>query len=60
MANFTSKAIAAYNNALRYKQDDSLTQLYLGQLYMRNGNYKEATKHFQAALDSMRLTDDGS
>ena len=57
--NFTSKAIAAYNNALRYKQDDSLTQLYLGQLYMRNGNYKEATKHFQAALDSMRLTDDG-
>ena len=51
--NFTSKAIAAYNNALRYKQDDSLTQLYLGQLYMRNGNYKEATKHFQAAIDSL-------
>ena len=57
--NFTSKAIAAYNNALRYKQDDSLTQFYLGQLYMRNGNYKEATKHFQAALDSMRLSDEG-
>ena len=57
--NFTSKAIAAYNNALRYKQDDSLTQLYLGQLYMRNGNYKEATKHFQAAIDSMRLPDEG-
>ena len=57
--NFTSKAIAAYNNALRYKQDDSLTQLYLGQLYMRNGNYKEATKHFQATIDSMRLPDEG-
>jgi len=57
--NFTSKAIAAYNNALRYKQDDSLTQLYLGQLYMRNGNYKEATKHFQAAIDSIRLPDEG-
>ena len=57
--NFTSKAIAAYNNALRYKQDDSLTQLYLGQLYMRNGNYKEATKHFQAVIDSMRLPDEG-
>ncbi|MBP5778095.1 MAG: OmpA family protein [Prevotella sp.] len=57
--NFTSKAIAAYNNAIRYKQEDSLTHLYLGQLYMRNGNYKEAGKHFQAAIDSMQLPDDG-
>ncbi len=57
--NFTNKAIAAYNNAIRYKQDDSLTQLYLGQLYMQNGNYREATKHFQAAIDSMRLPDEG-
>ena len=57
--NFTSKAIAAYNNAIRYKQEDSLTHLYLGQLYMRNGNYKEAGKHFKAAIDSMQLPDDG-
>ena len=29
--NYTQKAIAAYNNAIRYKQTDSLTYLYLGQ-----------------------------
>lgn len=51
--NFTNKAIAAYNNVVRYKQADSLTHLYLGQLYMKNGNYKEAAKHFQTALDSL-------
>ena len=30
--NLTNKAISAYNNAVRYKQGDSLTQFYLGQL----------------------------
>jgi len=50
--NQTNKAISAYNNVVRYKQADSLTHLYLGQLYMRNGNYKEAAKHFQTAIDS--------
>ena len=56
---FTSKAIAAYQNAIRYKQDDSLTHLYLGQLHMRNGNYREAEKQFQMAIDSLQLTVDG-
>jgi outer membrane protein OmpA-like peptidoglycan-associated protein len=51
--NFTNKAIAAYNNVVRYKQSDSLTQLYLGQLYMKNGNYKEAAKHYTIAIDSL-------
>ena len=55
--NFTTKAITAYNNAVRYKQADSLTHFYLGQLYMRNGNYKEAAKQFQIALDSLPETD---
>lgn len=50
--NYTQKAIAAYNNAIRYKQVDSLTHLYLAQQLMKNGQYKEATKHFQAAIDS--------
>ena len=53
--NQTSKAITAYNNAVRYHQDDSLTQLYLGQLYLRNGNYREAARHFQTAIDSLHL-----
>jgi len=51
--NFTNKAISAYNNAIRYKQGDSLTQFYLGQLHLRNGNYKEAAKHYQTAIDSL-------
>ena len=55
--NFTSKAITAYNNAIRYKQEDSLTHFYLGQLYMRNGNYKEAARHFQTAIDSLPMND---
>ena len=49
--NYTQKAIAAYNNAIRYKQQDSLTHLYLGQQLMKNGQYKEAAK--QAQLESI-------
>ena len=51
--NFTTKAIAAYNNVVRYKQADSVTHLYLGQLYLKNGNYKEAAKCFEEAQDSL-------
>ena len=55
--NFTTKAITAYNNAVRYKQADSLTHFHLGQLYLKNGNYKEAAKQFQTAIDSLPETD---
>ena len=51
--NATAKAINAYNNVVRYKQADSITHLYLGQLYLKNGNYKEAAKAFQTAADSL-------
>ena len=51
--NFTQKAMAAYNNAVRYKQADSLALLYLGQLQLKNGSYKEAEKTFTVLLDSM-------
>ena len=53
--NYTQKAIAAYNNAIRYKQVDSLTHLYLAQQLMKNGQYKEAAKHFQTAIDSSAI-----
>lgn len=49
----TQRAIAAYNNALRYKQGDSLTHFFLGQQLMKTGNYRGAEKEFQAALDSL-------
>ena len=51
--NYTQKAIAAYNNAVRYKQTDSLTHLYLAQQLMKNGNYKDAAREFQTFLDSV-------
>ncbi|WP_028903291.1 OmpA family protein [Prevotella sp. P6B4] len=56
--NQTNKAINAYKNVVRYKKSDSLTHLYLGQLYMRNGNYKEAAKAFAASVDSLQMTAD--
>ena len=54
--NFTSKAITAYNNVVRNKQEDSLTHFYLGQLHLKNGNYKEAAKQFKMAADSLPET----
>ena len=56
--NQTNKAITAYKNVVRYHQADSLTHLYLAQLYMRNGNYKEAAKAFAVAGDSLRVLGD--
>ena len=53
--NNTNKAIAAYKNVIRYKQADSLTHLRLAQQLMKNGNYKEAAKNFQEAIDSLEF-----
>ncbi|MBQ8711886.1 MAG: OmpA family protein [Prevotella sp.] len=52
--NNTQRAIAAYNNAIRYKQQDSLTLFHLGQMLMKNGDYKNAEKAFQTAIDSLK------
>ena len=51
--NYTQRAIAAYNNAIRYKQADTLTHLHLGLQLLKNGNYKTAEKAFTEALDSL-------
>ena len=51
--NNTNKAITAYKNVIRYKQADSLTHLRLAQQQMKTGNYKEAGKQFQTAIDSL-------
>ena len=55
--NNTQRAIAAYNNAVRYKQQDTLTQYYLGQLLMKNGDYRGAEKAFLAAIDSLERSE---
>lgn len=51
--NNANKAITAYKNVIRYKQVDSLTHLRLAQQLMKSGNYKEAGKQFQTAIDSL-------
>ena len=51
--NSTQKAIAAYRNVIRYKQDDGETHLSFARQLMKNGNYKEAAEEFRVALDSM-------
>ena len=51
--NYTQKAIAAYNNAVRYKQADSTALFHLGQQLLKNGQYKEAEKTFAMLQDSM-------
>ena len=51
--NSSQKAIAAYRNAIRYKQDDINTHLSFARQLLRNGNYKEAEKEFMGVLDSL-------
>lgn len=49
----TAKAIAAYRNAIRYHQDDAEDHMALAGQLMKSGNYKEAAREYQLALDSM-------
>lgn len=51
--NSTQKAIAAYRNVVRYKQDSLETHVALGRQLLKNGSYKEAMKEFQTVLDSL-------
>ncbi|WP_028898265.1 OmpA family protein [Prevotella sp. HUN102] len=51
--NSSQRAIAAYRNVIRYKQDNFETHLKLAQNLMKNGAYPEALKAYQTALDSM-------
>jgi len=51
--NSTQKAIAAYRNVIRYKQDDGETHLLFADQLMKNGNYKEALAEYKIALDSL-------
>ena len=51
--NENQRAIAAYRNVIRYKQDDVETHLGLAQNLMKTGNYKEAEKEFMLVIDSL-------
>lgn len=51
--NSTAKAIAAYRNVIRYKQDSIDTHLSLARMLMKAGSYKEAAKEYQLVLDTL-------
>ena len=51
--NFTPKAIAAYANVIRYKQDSLSDRLAYARLLLKSGSYKHAEEIFQAILDSI-------
>ena len=53
--NQTQRAVAAYNNAVRYKQADTTALFHLAQLHLKSGNYKEAEKTFLTLLDSLGM-----
>ena len=56
--NQTQRAVAAYNNAVRYKQADSMAVFYLGQLQLKSGSYKEAERTFSSLLDGSLVLED--
>lgn len=51
--NSTPKALAAYSNAIRYKQADLNDRLAYARLLLKNGSYRQAAKEFEFLLDSM-------
>ena len=51
--NYTQKAIAAWRNVIRYKQDDTAAHLDFARQLLKNGNYKEAETEFLLVLDSV-------
>ncbi|MCQ2197083.1 MAG: OmpA family protein [Bacteroidaceae bacterium] len=51
--NYTAKAMAAYQNAIRYKYQDSMKVFYLAQMQHKTGDYKNAEKNYQLFLDSV-------
>ena len=57
--NFTQKAIAAFNNAVRYKQADTTALFHLAQLQLKNGSYKDAEKTFLLLIDSLEVSGEG-
>ncbi len=51
--NSTPKAIAAYRNAIRYKQADKEGHLAYARMLLKNGEYKLAEQEFKMLADSM-------
>jgi len=49
--NYAAKAVAAYQNAVRFKCGDSTALFYLAQQQLKIGRYKDAETNFKAYLE---------
>jgi len=49
--NQSSRAAAAFQNAIRYEYEDSMAIRYLAEAQQREGRYKEAIENYQQFLD---------
>lgn len=52
--NQTQSAMGGYRNAIRYKQAELDDQLAYARLLLKNGEYKNAAKEFQAVKDTLQ------
>ncbi len=50
--NQSARAAAAYQNAIRYEYDDSITRFYLAQMQHMEGQYTLAERNYKAYLDT--------
>lgn len=51
--NASQKAMAAYSNAIRYKQASTMDRLAYARQLLRNGSYKQAETLFKEVVDSL-------
>lgn len=51
--NQSSRASAAYQNAIRYEHEDSMAIFYLAQSLHHEGKYKEAIEHYNEFLEKV-------
>lgn len=49
--NYTQKALAAYQNAVRYKVADSMAIFQLARMQLKSGQYKQAEANFKLFMD---------
>lgn len=52
LIHYHSRAVAAYQNAVRYKYPDTLAYRHLADALLQNGNYKLATENYQIYLSA--------
>lgn len=48
--NYTARALAAYQNVIRYNPNDSVSYKYLADMQLKNGDFKNAEKNYTTYL----------